>query len=1044
MSETTLKNYSIGLDIGITSVGWAVLDWDRNKITDLGVRLFPVAENPKDGSSLALPRREARSARRRTRRKRQRMADIRNLIVEYKILADTRIKSLYLEAYNLNPWEIRSEGLDRQLTGEEWARVLLHIAKHRGFKSNRMDDLSKDAELGKAKEGMKENSALLAKYRTVGEMVAKDEKFAEHKRNKGGNYTHTIARDDLRKEIETLFDCQRKFGNPYASAEFEQKYTETFARQLPFASGEMLEKMTGFCSLEPAEKRAPKASWTAERFILLSKIANLRVRVNGKKWELSQEKRKTIENLAYKLQKVTYKQIRKAIASEDKWEFDYIAGAKKNKDPEDAVFVELKAFHQFRKAICDTLGEEYWNVLLETSPQTLDILAYALTYRKAEDEIREYLTDRSIDEKLITAVINLNFSGNVHLSVKAMDKLIPLLEKGLRYDEACIEAGYNFGKQTTGERALKLPVPNWEEIRNPVVIRAISQTRKMLNAIIEKYGSPAEIHIELARDLSRSKKERDEISKNMENNRAANQKYADEFIEQFGYKPTAEQREKYRLWKEQGEYCPYTGQYIQPVLAFCNPKDGSYTEIDHIIPYSRSFDDSRTNKVLVIGSANRNKGNRTPYEYFGKEGQAWEEFVARVDTYIHNKKKAQRLKMKNFDETDALEMKERSLGDTRYITKYVAELVENNLLFSDNGKKQHVVRINGIATSTLRKQWGINALKNRAESDLHHALDACVIAAASPSIIKKISDYSAKRELCKLQTTPEGKKERLPEPWKNFRKEIEARLSDNPAELLVEYGFDSYTEEELQTLKPIFISRKPERKAGGAAHKETIYSAKYIAHNKKTVKTPLSEITLAELENMVGKERDTALYSAIKERLLKFGNEPKKAFAEPLIKPSKNGNGSVVRSIKIFSSGIAGVKINKGLAINDKMVRVDVYIKAGKYYLIPYYVADIANGIVKNKVITVHKEQSDWKQIDESYQYLFSLSKNDLVKITTKDKEELLGYYNSTDIDSARININPHDNKNIKIRKSVMSLLSFEKYQVDLFGNYHKVKKAAK
>ncbi len=1039
MSDTALKNYSIGLDIGIASVGWAVLDWDRNKIADLGVRLFPCAENPKDGSSLALPRREARSARRRTRRKRQRLADIRNLIEKNKIVSAKQLETLFEKTPDTTPWQLRLEGLDRKLSAEEWARVLLHIAKRRGFKSNRLDDLSKDEETGRATEGMKANSALLANYRTIGEMLAKDEKFAEHKRNKGGNYTNTIARDDLKKEIETLFDCQRKFGSSFATPEFEKEYTGIFARQLPFASGEILEKMTGFCSLEYSEKRAPKASWTAERFILLSKIANLKVRVNGKKYELSPEERKTIENLAYKLQKVTYKQIRKAIASDDDWQFDYIAGAKKGSDPETAVFAELKAFHQFRKAVCEKLCEEYWNVLLETSPQTLDILAFALTYRKTEEEIREYLTDRNVDEKLISAVCGLNFSGNVNLSVKAMDKLIPLLEKGLRYDEARVAAGY--GAKNAEERSRKLPVPDWEEIRNPVVIRAVSQTRKMLNAIIEKYGSPAEIHIELARDLSRSKKERNEIAKNMENNRAANQKYADEFTEQFNNKPTAEQREKYRLWKEQGGYCPYTGKYMEPALVFCNPKDGSYAEIDHIIPYSRSFDDSRTNKVLVIGSANRNKGNKTPYEYFGKEGQAWEEFTARVDMYIKDRRKAQRLKMKNFDETEANDLTERSLGDTRYITRYLANLLEDRLVFADNGRKQHVIRINGMATATLRKQWGINALKNRAESDLHHALDACVIAAASPSMIKKISDYSKMKELCKLQTTPEGKKERLPEPWKNFRKEIEARLSDKPAELLAEYGFNSYTEEELQTLKPVFISRKPDRKAGGAAHEETIRSAKYLAQGKTAVKTPLAKINLKTLEDMVGKERDTALYNAIKERLLAFNNKPEKAFAEPLIKPSKNGNGSVVRSINILSSGTAGVKINKGLAANGGMVRVDVYEKEGKYYLIPYYVADIADRTVKNRAIVANKPQNEWTLIDGSYKFKFALYSNDLVKVVTKSGEEIFGYYKGTSISTSAITIGAANGEWERPSIGVKTAVEFEKYEVDLFGNYYKTSK---
>ncbi|WP_423767223.1 type II CRISPR RNA-guided endonuclease Cas9 [Cloacibacillus porcorum] len=137
MNSSALERYLLGLDIGITSVGWAVLDLTRGKIADLGVRLFDRAEEPKTGASLAAPRREARSTRRRLRRKRQRMSDIRSLIVSHGILSQTDMDNLFNSPHPCTPWELRAEGLDRLLTCEEWSRVLIHMAKHRGFKSNR-------------------------------------------------------------------------------------------------------------------------------------------------------------------------------------------------------------------------------------------------------------------------------------------------------------------------------------------------------------------------------------------------------------------------------------------------------------------------------------------------------------------------------------------------------------------------------------------------------------------------------------------------------------------------------------------------------------------------------------------------------------------------------------------------------------------------------------------------------------------------------------------------------------------------------------------
>lgn len=1050
--------YSLGLDIGITSVGWAVLDMEQKFIEDLGVRLFPGAENPKDGSSLAAPRREARSSRRRIRRKRQRLSDIRQLILSSKLLSEAELTKLFDIPNEHTPWQLRAEGLDRKLSHSEWARVLIHIAKHRGFKSNRtISTEGKDAkasEEGKAKEGMRSNSLLLSSgnngkgYRTVGEMVEKDPKFEFHKRNKAGDYSNTIIRTDLESEIKTLFSLQREFGNKFSSADLEEEYIKLFNRQLPFASGEIIEKMTGNCTFEPDQKRAPKASWTAERFILLGKILNLRVRVDGKKMELGTEKMRVVNDLAYKNAKVTYKQIRKALDEGENWHFENLPPVKssgdKKSDPEDAVFVELKAFHSFRKSISDKLGKEYWENLISTSPKILDTLAYALTFRKTDEDIISYLKSHNIDDDLIRAVLPLNFNGVVNLSIKAMSKIIPHMENGNRFDEACQLAGYShYDPHSRSDRSLILPVPNFEEIRNPVVFRAITQTRKVVNAIIRKHGSPERVQIELARDLSRSIDDRRKIEKEQLENKSQKEKLSLEFEKLYSYKPNGAQLEKYRLWKEQEGFCPYTGEYIHPDRAFMS-EDGNYAEIDHIVPYSRSFDDSLTNKVLVMGSANRNKKNRTPYEYFGSDSEKWRIFVANVDAHIKNRRRAERLKMKDIDESDEEAMKERSLGDTRYITKYVAGWIENSIIFSDSSIKRPVTRVNGRATATLRWQWGINALKDRQKSDLHHALDACVIAAATPSIIKSISDYSRKKELSLLRSEEqEKKKTRLPEPWPNFRKEVEARLSDDPVSMINEFGLKNYPEDKLESVKPIFVSRKPERKVSGAAHEETIRSAKHIEDLQKTaVRTSILSVNLSRLENMVGKERDKALYEALKNRLKEFANDPKKAFKDGFRKPTKNGEpGPIVRSIKLFDSGTSGVEVCGGIASNGSMVKVDVFTKNSKYYLVPYYVDDLAKNKVKDKAIIPAKPELLWETVDSSFDFVFSLFKNDLVNIIDSKGKELFGYYCGCDRFTNSIEILHQAGECSWRGIGIRTLKKFEKYSVDVLGNYHRVKK---
>lgn len=1045
--------YTLGLDIGITSVGWALLDFEKEKILDLGVRLFPGAENPKDGSSLAAPRREARSALRRTKRRAQRMRDIRTLIVQYGVLSQEEMDNLFSEAQPATPWDLRAAGLDRLLPPKEFSRVLIHIAKHRGFKSNRtISSESKDTNSqkdGKANASIKANKELMEQsgYRTIGEIICNDAKFREHKRNKAGDYKNTIARSELEKEIRILFSAQRKFGNQFAGEEMEREYFEIFSRQLPFASGDIIEKRVTFCTLEPSLKRAPKASWTAERFILLSKITNMKIRSDGKKRNLSLEDMKKIEQMAYKQPKLTYKQIRTAVDTEKTWTFENLSSKRKDsdKDPEEKAFVELKAFHEFRKAITKRLGKAYWENLISTAPQIMDILAMGLTFRKTDDDIREYLKERGIEDTLIEAVLPLYFSGVVSLSLEAMNKLIPHMELGLRYDEACVEAGYNHSLlQSETKRSLLLPLPDYEEIRNPVVFRALTQTRKVVNTIIRKYGSPEEVHVELARELSKSMEKRREIQKTQEDNRNEKKCLSEDYSSTFGRMPSATDLLKYRLWKEQGGLCPYSGCYIEPKLAF-EGKDGTYAEIDHIIPYSKSFNDSYINKVLVIGSENRNKKNRTPYKYFEEEKSEdkWNEFVVRVDGMIKNKKKAEALKKRDFDDEESEQMKKRSLTDTRYITKYVANWLERHLIFSDPGKLRPVSRLNGQATNALRVRWGVNALKNREESDLHHALDACIVAAATPKMIKRISDAARDNELGRIKSGASKKwKYNLSEPWTRFRKEVEARLSPNPAEKIREFGLGNYSEEELDTLKPIFVSRKPDRKAVGAAHKETIRSSKYLSEGMTAVKTQLTSIKLADLEMMAGKERDKDLYEDLKTRLEVFDNKPEKAFKEEFRRRTKNGKpGPLVKSIKILSAGTTGVPVRNGIAENGRMVRVDVYRKNGKFFLIPYYVEDVARKRVKNRAIAAHKDESEWQIIDSSFVFCFSLYKNDLVHIMDSKGKEYFAYYSGTHRGTGAINLLSHAGETKFDGVGVKAAKVFDKYQVDVLGNYYKVKR---
>ena len=276
--------YAIGLDIGISSVGWAVVGLNDNErpygIINMGSRIFDAAEQPKTGDSLAAPRREARSARRRLRRHKHRNTRIRQLLVNSNVVSHEKLESLF-DGQLEDIYTLRVRALDNAVSSDEFARILLHISQRRGFRSNRKNGNSKeDGELLKM---VNRNQALMAEknYRTVAEMFLNDESYKQAKRNKGGQYTATVSRDMVENEVHQIFEAQRRFGMAFASENMETAYLEILLSQRSFDEGpggnspyggSQIERMVGKCTLEPDEPRAAKAEYSFEYFLSLIHI----------------------------------------------------------------------------------------------------------------------------------------------------------------------------------------------------------------------------------------------------------------------------------------------------------------------------------------------------------------------------------------------------------------------------------------------------------------------------------------------------------------------------------------------------------------------------------------------------------------------------------------------------------------------------------------------------------------------------------------------------------------------------------------------------
>ncbi len=1067
--------YTIGLDIGIASVGWAVINNDKSRIEDLGVRIFKKAEET-DGKELNLARREARGARRRIRRRATRMSKVKKLFIEYNLVSQQELETLYiLTSEDKDIWTLRAKGLDKLLNRKEWARVLTSIAKRRGYKSNRKTD-EEDKEVGKLSKGTLENKRILEEkgYRTIGEMFYKDEKFESNKRNKGGEYNNTVLRNMLVDEIHILFDAQRKYGNTFANADFEKKYIEIVTYQREYITPELLERMLGKCTFEKEEHRAPKNSYTFERFMLLQKVNNLKIDINGQNMEIPEDKKQEIINLAYEQAEIKYTQLRKKLELPIEARFKDLnyQELKKKKDEElseekvikqieDRKFIKLEGWHKIRIALKSNNCEEKFE-LIKQKPELQDIIADALVRNKTDETITEYLKEKQIDEDIIKAVLTINFTKFGHLSYKAMKKIIPELEKGFKYDKACENVGYEY-KGSGNKLQDKLPPISEldEKILNPVVLRSVSQTRKVINAIINKYGAPTAIYIETAKELSKSFEERQNIQKQQKENMDNNEKLKEYIKENFHFEAKPFDIVKMKLWREQNGKCAYSQKAIPAERLY----EENFVQVDHIIPFSRCFNDGYNNKVLVLTDENQRKKERTPYEYFGENEQRWHSFEEFVNlTYKFNTKKKENLLIKNFNEEKSKEWIQRNINDTKYIAKFMYDYIANNLKFADSELKRKVYNINGQATSVLRHYWGLK--KDREESDKHHAQDAVVIACATNKNIKKVSDYNRRKVLhINNEIVDEETGEiidlkyntdiTIKEPWPKFREEVEARMEnpDNNGELYaLRHGdFRNYDDIDINTIKPIFVSRMPERKITGRAHKDTMRSQKFIKQgcNYTVVKKALTNISKQEIEAIIHNPEfkmlymsDKRTYDDIYEKMKEANFKAEKAFSDGYKKYSKKGNSPIVRSIKIPSTGNTGVKLkNKSIAENANMVRVDVFKKDNKYYLVPIYVSDFVKEQLPNKAIVASKDENEWMEMTNEYQFKFSLYPNDLVKIKKKNEKEFYAYYNSTHRGTAAINLLSVNGERKIEGVGVKGLEVFEKYEVDILGNTNKVQK---
>lgn len=1083
--------YTLGLDIGIASVGWAVLenniDGEPIKIERLGVRIFDKAEQPKTGASLAEPRREARGQRRTIRRRRHRKDRIKQLIQQNDIMTRVEMAEMFEHLqFETSVYELRVQALERALTKQEFVRVLIHLAQRRGYKSNSKSEEAKDKENGKVKSAISENKKCMEEngYRTIGEMLLNDDRFWKCNpdgtkifvpHNHPDDYRTTVERSMVEDEIRLIFSRQHALGVPYATSEFEEAYLEIWGSQRNFDEGpggkspyggNMIEKMLGHCTFEKDKPRAAKGSYSAEYFRLLQDVNHLRlIKNNGESCALTREQKQIYIDLVMKSAAASYAQLRKKLELSNDISFNMLRyGSDEIGKVERKKLGHMKFYHEMRKAL-NTVQKD---AISTVSWEQRDEIARILLCYKSDDKRKAQLEKLDIPREFIPALLTLSTSKTAHLSAKALRKLIPHLEKGMTYAEACKEV---YGEQKSSvTKKNKLSLFDIEPINNPVVRRAVSQTIRVINAVVREYGAPEVVRVELAREMGKPYDVRTQMTKKQEANAKRNEELRQQIKKIKGAEPTGQDIVKFKLFQDQNGVCLYSGQNLDITRLF----EAGYVDVDHIIPYSISFDDSYTNKVLVRSPENRQKGNRIPADYFKSDPARWQRFETLVNTQVHNWKKKRNLLTQVLSEEQKNGFKQRNLVDTQYIARVIYNLINDHLQFAETGKydkKRRTQAVNGAITAHVRKRLGIQ--KIREDGDLHHAADAAVVACVSPSMIQKITQYTKHREC--IRKTKEGYLDtetgelmtreaydakyspRFPAPWERFRQELEARLSDNPAEEIARLHLATYDSEE--EIKPVFVSRKQTHKISGAAHEATIRSAKKPGGSIS--KKPLTSLSLnkktGEIEGYYAPESDRLLYEALKKRLEEFDGNAEKAFAEPFYKPKRDGTrGPLVKKVKIYEKKTITVPVGGGNADNGSMIRVDVfYIEDDGYYYVPIYTADVIKGALPNRAVVAHKSHGEWKVMDDK-DFLFSMYPNELlyiesrkgIKLKTKKgssrQEEIirkagLYYFKGLNIAANALFIITHDHSYEQPSLGGKTLSCLKKYTVDALGNYSEV-----
>ncbi|WP_224815965.1 type II CRISPR RNA-guided endonuclease Cas9 [Hasllibacter sp. MH4015] len=820
----------LGLDIGTNSIGWWLYETDGAEanariigVIDGGVRIFSDGRDPKSGASLAVDRRAARAMRRRRDRYLRRRATLMKVLANAGLMPADPQEAKALTG--LDPYALRATGLDQALPLTHLGRALFHLNQRRGFKSNRKTDRG-DNESGKIKDATKRLDWAMneAKARTYGEFLNKRRQQAGDPRhvptvrtrlsvaNRDGpdgkeeaGYDFYPDRKHLEDEFHELWAAQAPH-HVELTDELRDLVFEKIFYQRPLREPEIgLCLFSGYDDVPPDERRLPKAHPLTQRRTLSETANQLRVTADGRESRpLTLEERNQIvyalDNRgptkkppmsASKGPALTLKHLADKVLHLPDGQRFTLETSVRDAIACDPVRASLSHPDRFGPRWSTLDSDAQWEVISRIRKVQSEAEHAALV----EWLMQAHALDR--DHAAATANAPLP-EGYGRLGLTATIRILEKLEANVvTYAEAVAACGWHHSDQRTGECLDRLPyygevldrhvipgtydekddeITRYGRITNPTVHIGLNQLRRVVNRIIETYGKPNQIVVELARELKQSEQQKRDAMKRIRDTTEAAKKRS-ETLEDLGIKDNGRNRMLLRLYEDLGpaigpRCCPYTGKPIRVGMVF----DGS-CDVDHILPYSRTLDDSFANRTLCLTEANREKRNQTPWEAWG-DTPKWDAIEANLKNLPDNKRwRFAPDAMERFEgENDFLN---RALVDTQYLARISRAYLDT--LFTKGG---HVWVVPGRLTEMLRRHWGLNSLlsdkdrgavkaKNRTDHR-HHAIDAAVVAATDRSLLNRISKAAGQGE--EAGQSAELIARDTPAPWEGFRSDLEVQL----------------------------------------------------------------------------------------------------------------------------------------------------------------------------------------------------------------------------------------------------------------------------